>query len=126
MSHPAITHLASAAVIDAIADACGAPVTASRPTSGGSINEALEVALADGRRLFVKHRRDPPPGFYAAEAAGLGWLAQGRELPFPEVVAVTDGFLALAWVDGARRRAGFDAELGRGLAALHGAGAPRF
>lgn len=27
---------------------------------------------------FVKRRSDAPPGFFAAEAAGLRWLAQAR------------------------------------------------
>jgi fructosamine-3-kinase len=113
-------------VIDAIAEACGSPVARSRPTAGGSINEALEVQLADGRRLFVKHRRDAPDGFYAAEAAGLAWLAAAGALPLPAPVAVTGAFLALEWVDPGPRGPGFDEALGRGLAALHRAGAERF
>ncbi len=113
-------------VIDAIAEACGARVVRSRPTAGGSINDALEVGLEDGRRLFVKHRPDPPDGFYAAEAAGLRWLAGAGALPVPAPVAATDAFLALEWVDSAPRHPAFDAELGRGLAALHLAGADRF
>jgi fructosamine-3-kinase len=112
-------------VIDAIGDACGSPVASARPTAGGSINEALRVTLEDGRELFVKHRADPPAGFYTAEAAGLGWLAGANAVALPEVVAATDAFLALRWVDGGRRGRDFDAALGRGLAGLHAAGADR-
>jgi fructosamine-3-kinase len=89
---------------------------------GGDINEALRVELADGRVLFVKHRADPPPGFYAAEAAGLEWLGEGP-LPVPAVVAAGDAFLALEWVDAGPRADGFDAALGAGLARLHALGA---
>lgn len=112
-------------MIDAVAEACGAAVAGSRPVPGGDINEALRVDLADGRALFVKHRDRPPEGFYAAEAAGLVWLAQGP-LPVPGVVAVTESFLALEWVQSAPRADGFDAALGRGLARLHALGADRF
>jgi fructosamine-3-kinase len=112
-------------VIDAIARACRSGVARSRPVAGGSINEALFVELEDGRELFVKHRADPPPGFYAAEAAGLEWLSSVGALPLPAAVAVEETFLALGWVASAARAAGFDAALGRGLARLHAAGASR-
>ncbi|MGI8621997.1 MAG: fructosamine kinase family protein, partial [Solirubrobacteraceae bacterium] len=112
-------------MIDAVAEACGAGVASSRPVAGGDINEALRVELDDGRTLFVKHRADPEPGFYAAEAAGLRWLAEGP-LPVPGVVAVTQAFLALEWVQAGPRAADFDAALGGGLARLHALGAPAF
>lgn len=112
-------------MIDAVAEACGAAVASSRSVPGGDVNEALRVELTDGRVLFVKHRADPPAGFYAAEAAGLEWLAQGP-LGVPGVVAATEAFLALEWVEPAPRAGGFDAALGRGLAQLHALGAERF
>lgn len=112
-------------MIDAIAEACGVAVESSRSVAGGDINEALRVELADGRALFVKHRADPPEGFYAAEAAGLSWLAEGP-LPVPGVVAVTDALLALEWVETASRGGDFDAALGGGLGQLHELGADCF
>jgi fructosamine-3-kinase len=86
--------------------------------AGGDINAALYVRLEDGRERFVKHGADARAGFYAAEAAGLAWLAEGP-LPVPAVVAVADDFLALEWVQRESRCDGFDAALGRGLAHLH-------
>ena len=109
-----------------IGAAAGSPVTASRRVAGGSINEAMQVELADGRRAFVKTRPDPRPGEYAAEAASLAWLAEPDAVRVPEVIAAGEDFLALEWVDsGALDPAGAEA-LGRGLAAMHGAGAPAF
>jgi fructosamine-3-kinase len=99
------------------------------PIGGGDINEAFRVVLADGRRAFVKTRVDAAPGEYAAEAAGLRWLAEPGALPTPRVLDVDERYLALEWVDSARGAAldGAGAErLGRGLAAVHAAGAPCF
>ncbi len=100
-----------------------------RRVGGGDINEAYSVVLADGRRAFVKTRDDVAPGEYAAEAAGLRWLAEPGALPTPRVLELDERYLALEWIDcapaGALDEAGAE-ELGRGLAAVHGAGAPCF
>jgi fructosamine-3-kinase len=109
----------------ALADA-GLRASAVRPVAGGDINEAFAVELQDGRRAFVKTRADAAAGEYAAEAAALRWLAAPGALRVPEVLAVSDGWLALEWIDAGRLDAAGDEELGRGLAALHAAGAERF
>jgi fructosamine-3-kinase len=110
---------------DGLAEALGAEVASGQRISGGSINDAWRVALADGRRAFVKTRADAAPGEFAAEAAALRWLAEPRAVRVPGVLAVA-GFLALEWVEpGALSAAGAEA-LGRGLARLHAAGAPAF
>jgi fructosamine-3-kinase len=92
---------------------------------GGNINEAFSVTL-DGGRAFVKTRADAAPGEYAAEAAGLAWLARPGALRTPRVLDVDERYLALEWIpDGRLDDAGAE-ELGRGLAATHAAGAPCF
>jgi fructosamine-3-kinase len=100
-----------------------------RRVSGGDVNEAFHVALADGREAFVKTRADPARGEYAAEAAGLEWLAEPGALRTPTVLDVDERYLALEWVEPSRS-GGLDGagaeELGRGLAATHLAGAPCF
>jgi fructosamine-3-kinase len=93
---------------------------------GGDINEAFRVRLADGTDAFVKTRADPHPGEYAAEAAGLRWLAEPGALRTPRVLEVAEGYLALEWVPGGRLSVEGAEELGRGLAATHDAGAPCF
>jgi fructosamine-3-kinase len=103
----------------------GVPVDAIRPLPGGTICQAVQVALADGRTAFVKTARGAtPPGFMAAEAAGLRWLAAAPGgPPTPEVLGHDDELLALRWVDtGSPTPAAAD-RLGRDLATLHLAGA---
>lgn len=116
----------SAGIAAAAAAAAGAAVAAWRPVAGGDVNAAMRVTLDDGRDLFVKHRDPAPPGMFAAEAAGLAWLADAGALRVPGVVAAAQGWLAMAWIERGRPAADHDERLGRGLAALHRAGAPAF
>jgi fructosamine-3-kinase len=120
-----------APLASALAGVLGSPVVGSSALSGGDINQAHRIALADGRRLFVKTNPRAPAGMFAAEARGLGWLAESRALRVPEVVAVSAvdaevHFLVLELVGGGAPGRGFDEALGRGLAALHRFGAPGF
>jgi fructosamine-3-kinase len=102
------------------------PISRAESIAGGDINDAWRVELADGRRIFVKTHASPPAGMYAAEAAGLAWIGEGP-LRVPRVIAAGESFLALEWLDlSGRGGAAFEAQLGRGLAALHRLGAPAF
>ena len=100
-----------------------------RRVGGGDINEAFRVMLADGSDAFVKTRADAAPGEYAAEAAGLRWLAEPGALRTPRVLELDERYLALEWIPpapaGRLDTAGAE-ELGRGLAATHAAGAVSF
>jgi len=106
--------------------AAGSPVASRRRIAGGSINEAYAVAFEDGRRAFVKSRAGAPAGEYAAEAAALAWLAEPGTVRVPAVIACSERFLALEWVEPGSLDAAGEEELGRGLAGLHAAGAPAF
>jgi fructosamine-3-kinase len=97
-----------------------------RPIGGGDINQAFRVVLADGRDAFVKTREQVHAGEYAAEAAGLRWLAAPGAVRTPRVLEVDDRYLALEWIEPGRLDAAGAEELGRGLAGTHLAGAPRF
>ena len=110
----------------ALEAAVGGKVASARPVGGGDINRAEAVTLADGRRLFVKTNAFEPEGMFAAESRGLAWLAEARALRVPEVIAHGPGFLALELIEPAPPARKFDERLGRGLAALHRFGAPRF
>jgi fructosamine-3-kinase len=99
--------------------------TDAQRVGGGDINEAWRVRLR-GEDVFVKTRPDAGEGEYALEAAGLQWLAEPDALRTPSVIAIAEDYLALEWVEpGALSGAGAE-ELGRGLAAIHAAGAPNF
>jgi fructosamine-3-kinase len=106
----------------------GAAIASTAPVHGGDVAIAYELDLADGRRAFAKTHVDPPPGFFTTEAFGLTWLRDAGSVLVPEVLAVSDqpAFLALEWIDRGAARPGTEAALGRGLAALHRAGAPTF
>ncbi|MPZ28133.1 MAG: phosphotransferase [Micromonosporaceae bacterium] len=105
------------------------------PVPGGSICAASRLTLDDGRSLFAKTWPDPgpglgpgrpPDGFFAAEAAGLRWLAEPGTVAVPEVVVATDTLLALEWVPPGPATPGAAERFGRELAGLHRAGAGDF
>lgn len=114
----------------AIAAALGSEVSAAARLGGGDVAEAYRVELTDGRTIFAKTHHRPPPGFFTTEAAGLRWLSEADAVAVPDVLAVSDepAFLALEWIDEGRRSSASatEADLGRALARLHGAGAPSF
>jgi fructosamine-3-kinase len=106
----------------AIAAATGSPPRAATRVGGGDINDAWRVELHDQRQAFVKTRPDVPAGEYAAEAAALAWLGEPEGgLAVPAVLGVTDDVLVLEWLP--QSAPGDPAALGRGLAAVHAAGA---
>jgi fructosamine-3-kinase len=114
---------------NAVEVALGSPIAGAARVHGGDVAIAFAVDLADGRRVFVKTHRSPPPGFFSTEAAGLGWLADAAAVDVPGVLAVSDdppAVLALSWVERGVPVRSTDEELGRRLAALHRAGAPCF
>lgn len=75
---------------------------------------------------FRKQRAGAPPGFFAAEAAGLAWLAAAGAVPVVAVRGVGPDHLDLDRLTEVRPTPAAARALGRGLAALHDAGAPAF
>jgi fructosamine-3-kinase len=108
----------------AVARVMGREVTALRRVGGGDINDAYLAELDGGGRAFVKTRADAPAGEYEAEAAALRWLGEPGGVGVPGVLGASDELLALEWLEEGGR--GDEADLGRGLAIVHGAGAERF
>jgi fructosamine-3-kinase len=113
-------------IVSAVESALGARAESWDAVSGGDINQAHEARLSDGRMVFVKSNADPPAGMFAAEARGLAWLDQAAALRIPKVLAQDPDFLVLEHIRPGRRAANHDEILGRGLAALHRAGAQGF
>lgn len=64
--------------------------------AGGDICVAHRAVTDAGREVFVKSLASAPAGFFAAEAAGLAWLADAGGVPVPEVIEVDDHQLVLA------------------------------
>ena len=116
----------------ALRRALGAGVTKARRLAGGDINDAFELELANGARVFLKANASAPASMFPAEARGLEWLRGAGALRVPEVLAVSGGregepcFLVLELLTSAAPRGNFDEQLGRGLAQLHRFGAPGF
>lgn len=73
---------------------------------------------------FRKSRAAAPDGFFAVEVAGLAWLAEPGALAVPAVVELAKDHLVLERVTQVAPTASAADALGRGLAAVHRAGAP--
>jgi len=116
----------------ALQQALGVAVKSQRRLSGGDINDAFELELEDGARVFLKTNESAAPEMFPAEAAGLAFLREAGALRIPEVIAVSDAsapgpaFLVLELLEPGRPAPGFDERLGQGLAQLHRFGAPSF
>lgn len=76
--------------------------------------------------LLVKTRADAPAGFFAAEAAGLRWLADAGGARIARVIDVGDDRIALERISEAEPTAAAAAAFGTALAATHDAGAEAF
>jgi len=98
----------------------GRAVSEQRSLSSG----VTEVVLDSGDTVVVKrgHARNAIP----AEAAGLRWLGEPGAVRVPEVRGHDDEWLVTDLVGGGRPTHHAAERLGRGLAALHEAGAPTF
>jgi fructosamine-3-kinase len=120
------------ALEEALRYALGSALKKTRRLSGGDINDAFELELMSGVRVFLKTNPSAPVSMFPAEAHGLEWLRCAEALRIPEVLAVSAGyerepcFLVLELLETGKPRADFDERLGRGLAKLHRFGASRF
>jgi fructosamine-3-kinase len=117
----------------AVAADLGSDVVRASRLGGGDVAEAHRFELADGRTVFAKTHRHPPPNFFSTEASGLRWMRTAGSVAVPEVLAVSDGNdgtparLVLEWIDVGGRGSAIDEEaFGRALARLHRSGAPSF
>lgn len=84
------------------------------------------LTLDDGVSLFAKSSADAGDGFFAAEASGASWLRETGAVPVPEIVVALPNLIAMEWIDQGAADHQSAEDLGRGLAALHRAGAETF
>ena len=111
------------AAADAVTRLTGRAVLRTR-----SLGSVTRATLDDGREVVAK---TAAPTAIAAEAAGLRWLAVPEGPGVPEVLGADESWLVSEGVgEGGAGPAGQHgaaaAAFGRGLAALHAAGAPAF
>jgi fructosamine-3-kinase len=112
----------------------GAGLTGARNVGGGHGVTHYRLTTADGRAAFAKLASFPSAdsegngglGGFAAEAAGLRWLAEAGAVPVPAVLAWDSGCLVTEWVEAGGSAAEGASRFGRELAALHLFGAERF
>ena len=102
----------------------GAKVENSFAISGGSINQAQVLNLANGQRVFMKQNPSPPTDFFLAETRGLKLLAQAKNGPrIPKPIAVQSGtrptFFLLEYIERSSEDENFAERLALSLAELH-------
>jgi fructosamine-3-kinase len=91
--------------------------------------EHYRLELADAGLAFAKvvpAGGDCGRAGFAAEAAGLRWLAAAAAVPVPAVLAADDSLLVIEWIKGSGATAAAAQEFGASLARMHGAGAEHF
>lgn len=105
----------------------GSSVIATAPIAGGDISTATKLRLSNGATAVMKTLPRAPEGFFAAEAAGLRWLAEAEDgVAVPEVLGVDQECLIVGWVESGKNNPEAAAAFGRALARTHAAGADAF
>ncbi|WP_167475018.1 fructosamine kinase family protein [Nocardia arthritidis] len=100
-----------------IAKLLGVPVRTLTGLGASHAWTLFRAELSDGRMVFVKASDDA--GVFAAEAAGLRWLAEGSAELVPEVLGVDASMLVLPWLPEVAPTPAAATRFGRELAALH-------
>ena len=101
----------------------GVKVTGRTPIVGGDINDAYELRLGNGERIFMKANSKSNLSFFIAEVKGLNAIRETGAIGTPEVLAVgVDGsrsFLLLSLIEQKSRINDYWETFGRELAAMH-------
>lgn len=94
--------------------------------SGGDINEAYGLTLADGKCIFMKSNAKQNLSFFTAEAAGLTAIARTEAIGTPQILGVgTDekgagySFLLLEFISGKSRSRNYWEDFARQLSDMH-------
>jgi fructosamine-3-kinase len=100
-------------------------IRGAHPIGGGSVGAAARLEV-EGGPVFLKYGTNVPARMFAVEAAGLDRLREASiGVRVPLVLAVCDaatrgvGWIALEWLEPARRAKGYWERLALGLLSLH-------
>lgn len=107
----------------------GSSVVATAPVAGGDTSTATRLRLSNGTTALMKTLPHAPEDFFAAEAAGLRWLAEATGsggAQIPEVLGVDHECVIVRWVEPGKNSVDAATTFGRALAATHAAGAPSY
>ena len=77
----------------------GQGVVSTTSVAGGDICTSTRLRLTDGHNAILKTRPHAPVDMFTREAEGLRWLAEAGGARVPEVLAVAEDCLILAWVE---------------------------
>lgn len=138
-------------IVDRLSRLLGRDVAAARSIGGQHGVRHYRIELADGTPAFAKisdgngaaglaatgqaaavraataHApADQDPAGFAAEAAGLRWLAAAEAVPVPSVLGCDASCLIIEWVDARGPSPDAAHAFGRDLAGMHMAGSERF
>ena len=108
---------------DALRGMFNADLKTTNRISGGDINEAYELLLTTGDRVFMKSNMKSNASFFTAEAEGLAAIARTGTIGTPRVLGCgTDNdrtFLLLEFITGKNRVSDYWENFGRQLAKMH-------
>ncbi len=93
---------------------------------GGDIADAFSLYTTNGRCYFLKHGQHLPSDMFSAEAQGLRAIASTNTVRTPEVIAATEEFLLLEFIETRAPGVDYWIKLGRQLATMHNHKAERF
>ena len=103
----------------------GVIITSKHPVSGGDCNDAFELQLSDGSRLFMKANDILNLLFFTSEAEGLAAIAKTGTISVPQVLCTgTDkasdtSFLLMEVISRGLPQNTFWEDFGRAFAAMH-------
>ena len=104
----------------------GTPAFAKISDGNGAAGLPATGQVAASRAATAHAPVDQDPAGFAAEAAGLRWLAAAEAVPVPSVLGCDASCLIIEWVDARGPSPDAAHAFGRDLAGMHRAGSERF
>ena len=94
-------------------------ITRTEAVTGGRINAACILTLADGQTLFLKSNPQTSTDMFAAKASGLAALAERMAIRIPNVLHANKHFILMEDFGAGARKRDYWRTLGAGLSNLH-------